>query len=168
MEKYAVLLEENPNGLAVLRDELTGWLSAFDKRVHPHGIRQLGRKLIIPMYDRHGLMWSHQAIFRDGLKRYMLHGRKTANYYPIAAAPVADVLVLAEGFATGATIHECAGYPVAVCFDAQNLTSVSEGAFPTPISLGGRAVGWIEAEVADWLDQQRIQASRSAVSCEEK
>lgn len=36
---------------------------------------------------------------------------------------------------------------------------ISEGNFPKPISLGGRAVGWIDAEVTDWLNQQ-IEASR--------
>jgi|TARA_B100000959_G_scaffold132498_1_gene138891 prophage regulatory protein len=36
---------------------------------------------------------------------------------------------------------------------------ISEGRFPKAISLGGRAVGWIEAEVNDWLNQQ-IKASR--------
>lgn len=36
---------------------------------------------------------------------------------------------------------------------------ISEGSFPKPISLGGRAVGWIEAEINDWLNQQ-IEASR--------
>ena len=36
---------------------------------------------------------------------------------------------------------------------------ISEGGFPKPISLGGRAVGWIEAEVDDWLNQQ-IESSR--------
>lgn len=28
---------------------------------------------------------------------------------------------------------------------------IAEGAFPKPIDLGGRAVGWIEAEIDDWL-----------------
>ena len=28
---------------------------------------------------------------------------------------------------------------------------VSQGVFPAPVSLGGRAVGWIEAEVNAWL-----------------
>ncbi len=31
---------------------------------------------------------------------------------------------------------------------------VSQGAFPAPVSLGGRAVGWIEAEVNGWLTAQ--------------
>jgi prophage regulatory protein len=39
---------------------------------------------------------------------------------------------------------------------------ISEGSFPKPISLGGRAVGWIEAEVNDWLNQQ-IEASRKSL-----
>ena len=29
---------------------------------------------------------------------------------------------------------------------------VAEGAFPTPVSLGGRAVGWVASEVEDWLN----------------
>lgn len=40
---------------------------------------------------------------------------------------------------------------------------ISEGSFPRPVSLGGRAVGWIEAEVNDWL-AMRIAASRPASS----
>jgi len=38
---------------------------------------------------------------------------------------------------------------------------ISDGSFPKPVSLGGRAVGWIEAEVNDWLNQQ-IEGSRNA------
>ena len=38
---------------------------------------------------------------------------------------------------------------------------ISDGRFPKPISLGGRAVGWIDAEINDWLSQQ-IEASRKA------
>ncbi|GAB5452313.1 MAG: hypothetical protein Hals2KO_26410 [Halioglobus sp.] len=36
---------------------------------------------------------------------------------------------------------------------------ISEGRFPKPVSLGGRAVGWIDKEIADWVNQQ-IEASR--------
>jgi prophage regulatory protein len=38
---------------------------------------------------------------------------------------------------------------------------ISEDRFPAPIALGGRAVGWIEAEVQSWLEG-RIQASRQS------
>ena len=37
---------------------------------------------------------------------------------------------------------------------------LDEGRFPQPVSLGARAVGWIEAEVDDWM-RERIAASRS-------
>ena len=40
---------------------------------------------------------------------------------------------------------------------------ISEGSFPAPISLGGRAVGWIEAEIQGWLEE-RIQASRKTAT----
>ena len=33
---------------------------------------------------------------------------------------------------------------------------ISQGTFPKPVSLGGCAVGWLEAEVQQWL-QRRIE-----------
>ena len=38
---------------------------------------------------------------------------------------------------------------------------IAEGTFPKPVNLGGRAVGWLESEVQDWL-QRRIDASSKA------
>lgn len=40
---------------------------------------------------------------------------------------------------------------------------VSESTFPKPVSLGGRAVGWIESEIQQWLEQ-RIAASRKTAA----
>jgi prophage regulatory protein len=36
---------------------------------------------------------------------------------------------------------------------------VTEGRFPRPVSLGARAVGWIETEVEEWIASQ-IEVSR--------
>jgi len=36
---------------------------------------------------------------------------------------------------------------------------ISKNEFPAPISLGGRAVGWIEEEIDNWL-AEKITASR--------
>jgi prophage regulatory protein len=36
---------------------------------------------------------------------------------------------------------------------------VSDGTFPRPVSLGARAVGWLESEVDSWLSAQ-ISRSR--------
>lgn len=38
---------------------------------------------------------------------------------------------------------------------------ISKGEFPRSISLGGRAVGWLEEDVDGWLEE-RILASRGA------
>ena len=40
---------------------------------------------------------------------------------------------------------------------------ISQGTFPKPVSLGGRAVGWLEAEVQQWL-QRRIEVGRTESS----
>jgi prophage regulatory protein len=38
---------------------------------------------------------------------------------------------------------------------------IAEGTFPKPISLGARAVGWLDAEVEEWLSD-RIKLSRAS------
>ncbi len=38
---------------------------------------------------------------------------------------------------------------------------ISQGRFPRPVSLGKRAVGWLESEITEWL-KGRIEAKRQA------
>ena len=38
---------------------------------------------------------------------------------------------------------------------------VAEGTFPKPVSLGARAVGWLESDIQEWL-RQRVELSREA------
>ena len=38
---------------------------------------------------------------------------------------------------------------------------VSKGKFPAPVSLGERAVGWVESQVDNWLDE-KIATSQDA------
>ena len=40
---------------------------------------------------------------------------------------------------------------------------LEQGLFPRPVSLGGRAVGWIESEVDEWI-RERIAASRDGAA----
>jgi len=40
---------------------------------------------------------------------------------------------------------------------------ISRDKFPAPISLGDRAVGWLEEDINNWLEQ-KIKASRSSDS----
>lgn len=44
---------------------------------------------------------------------------------------------------------------------------IAEGRFPAPVSLGGRAVGWIDTEIDAWL-AERVAASREAGGRERK
>jgi prophage regulatory protein len=37
----------------------------------------------------------------------------------------------------------------------------AEGTFPKPVSLGARAVGWLESEIEAWL-ASRVEQSRKA------
>jgi len=37
---------------------------------------------------------------------------------------------------------------------------ISKNEFPSPISLGGRAVGWVEADINNWL-AEKIEAGRA-------
>jgi prophage regulatory protein len=39
---------------------------------------------------------------------------------------------------------------------------ISQGEFPKPVKLGGRAVGWVQTEIQEWL-QRQIEASRRNV-----
>jgi prophage regulatory protein len=38
---------------------------------------------------------------------------------------------------------------------------VSQGTFPRPVSLGVRAIGWLQSDIQNWL-QRQVDASRSA------
>jgi len=37
---------------------------------------------------------------------------------------------------------------------------ISKNEFPAPISLGGRAVGWVESDINNWL-AEKIEAGRT-------
>jgi prophage regulatory protein len=39
---------------------------------------------------------------------------------------------------------------------------IAEGTFPKPVSLGLRAVGWLESDIEEWL-RQRIELSRRSL-----
>lgn len=35
---------------------------------------------------------------------------------------------------------------------------MADGTFPKPVNIGPRAVGWVESEIADWLNTQVAQS----------
>lgn len=116
------------------RRALEIWKAAPDAVEHPYltekGIGAYGAKLhdgalVIPL-RADGKIHSLQFIRPDGSKRFLTGGRTKGCYFAIGSTAATGALCIAEGFATGATIHEATGYPVAVAFNAGNLFSVAQ------------------------------------------
>lgn len=93
------------------------------KGIQPHGVKFDGHRLLIPMRDTAGTLHSLQTIAPDGDKRFMPGGRVKGCYHSIGKP--AGVLIVCEGYATGASIHEATGHAVAVAFNAGNLEPVA-------------------------------------------
>lgn len=94
------------------------------KGIKAHGVRCSGQHLLIPMRDTSGTLHSLQTIAPDGVKRFQSGGRVKGCYHAIGKP--AGLLIVCEGYATGASIHEATGHAVAVAFNAGNLRAVAE------------------------------------------
>ena len=95
------------------------------KEVPSYGLKQLGDSLLIPLRDIDGKFQGMQFISPDGSKKFKTGTGKKGNYFAIGK-PKDRILLLCEGYATGASIQKCTGHAVAVCFDAGNLRPVAE------------------------------------------
>jgi Uncharacterized protein conserved in bacteria len=86
--------------------------------------------LLVPLRDKKKRIHSLQAIFpnannplhRD--KDFLRGGAKEGLFFTIGK-PVSGVILICEGFATGASLHEATGHAVVVAFDAGNLAPVA-------------------------------------------
>ncbi len=83
-----------------------------------------GLLLVVPM-RADGVLHSLQFITAEGIKRPLTGGRVAGCYHAIGNPKGAAALCICEGFATGASLHEATGYPVAVAFSAGNLEAVA-------------------------------------------
>ena len=93
------------------------------KGIQPNGAKIEGDKLLIVMRDTSGTVHSLQTIAPDSTKMFMSGGRVKGCYFGIGKPK--DALIVCEGFATGASIHECTGHAVAVAFNSGNLEAVA-------------------------------------------
>lgn len=83
-------------------------------------------RLQIPVFYN-GQLYNLQSIDPTGDKRFLKDGRKDGGYTVIGdASKISNGVVIAEGFATAASIHQATGQPVIVAFDADNIVKVSE------------------------------------------
>jgi putative DNA primase/helicase len=94
------------------------------KGIKAHGTQLHNGAIVVPLRDG-GDLHSLQFIDADGDKKFLTGGRKSGCYFSIGTMNDPAVLCIAEGFATGASIHEATGYPVVVAFDAGNLQPVA-------------------------------------------
>lgn len=104
------------------------------KGIKPHGAKVIGGGacagwLAIPMRDADGKLWNIERIAPEkpaegSDKKGLFGGKRTGCYFSIGKPD--GVICIAEGFATGATIHEATGHAVAVAFNAGNLSPVAK------------------------------------------
>lgn len=96
------------------------------KGVQPHGSRVTGDgRLVVPLYDDHGVMTSLQYISHDGTKLYHPGGKTGGSFWVVGVIDSAGPIYIAEGFATAATVHEATGRPCVVAYSASNLVPVA-------------------------------------------
>jgi len=103
------------------------------KKVGAHGVRWSptgNGTFVIPMTDITGKIWGLQIIRGKDRgnkleKEYFPRGLiKKGHFHTIGV--IRDMVLIAEGYATAATLYECTGLPVVVAFDAGNLLPVAE------------------------------------------
>ena len=109
------------------------WDAAKPAHQHPYalvkGIAANGLRvdadgiLLVPMLDVFGTLHSLQTIAPDGTKRFLAGGRVRGCFHAIGT--LGKALVICEGVATGRSIHEATGLPVACAFSAGNLGPVA-------------------------------------------
>ena len=94
------------------------------KGVGNHGIRiERNGCLIVPMRDAAGTLFSLQSIAPNGEKRFLAGGRVKGCFHQVGE--LAGTLIVCEGYATGATIHEATSHAVAIAFNSGNLVAVA-------------------------------------------
>ena len=98
-----------------------------NKGVGAHGLKQQSDGcLIVPLRDENGALHSLQTIAATGQKRYLPGGRKRACFHMIGEINPGGQILIAEGYATAASLHEATGLTVAVACDCANLQPVGE------------------------------------------
>jgi putative DNA primase/helicase len=95
------------------------------KGCRPYNLRQLADALLVPL-TLYGELVNIQRIHPDGSKRFLSGGRVKGCCSPLGLIQAGQPLYLCEGWATGATLHENTGHPVACAMNAGNLLSAGQ------------------------------------------
>jgi putative DNA primase/helicase len=125
------------------------------KRIPPGNARQAGDLLVLRIEDVDGNTRSLQYIGPDGSKRMLSDGAKKSHFILVAGALPADLIVIAEGFATAATVaSQFPGAAVLAAIDAGNLE---------PVALAIRA-RYPAAEIVIATDDDRLTAGNPGMT----
>ncbi|MDZ7904617.1 MAG: hypothetical protein U5N55_01625 [Cypionkella sp.] len=108
---------------AKLRPAQTPYLDQKQLKAATIGTRERAGLCVVPMWSN-GQMVGLQFIAPDGSKRFMRNSAKEGAYHVIKGDEA--IIVIAEGLATGAAIHDALGCMVVVAFDAGNLKPVAK------------------------------------------
>lgn len=83
-------------------------------------------EMIIPIISLEKQFMGYQRIRPDGTKLLCRDGLKHKGFFPLGGwnSKKTQRVVLCEGYATGATIHESTGLTVFVCFDIGNVQAL--------------------------------------------
>ena len=84
-------------------------------------------ELLVPVRSLDGALMGVQSIRADGEKRFARDGRLQGGCHVIGDPAASETVLIAEGYGTGADLHEKTGLPVAVAFNAGNLEAVARG-----------------------------------------
>lgn len=93
------------------------------KRIQPHGMRLHELDLVVPIHAPEGSLVSLQFIRADGRKKFLPGGRVSGCYTFIGKG--SESILVCEGFATGASLLEATGLPVACALSAGNMKKVA-------------------------------------------
>jgi len=80
--------------------------------------------LLIPLRDVDGQLVGAQSIDAEG-RKFFPRGARLAGGMHRIVTPGGETIVIVEGYATGATIHQATGLAVVVAFNAANLEAVA-------------------------------------------
>ena len=98
------------------------------KGIKAHGARLEGEMLLVPLIGPDGKPQTLQSIAPDGRKLFVSDAPVSAGLFVIGGKVVSSTgpVLLCEGFATGASLHEATGLVVVCAFNAGNMVKVAE------------------------------------------
>lgn len=84
--------------------------------------------LAVPIFSPEAQLVGLQFIGPDGRKLFLKGMKKEGNYHSVGKPPEESngVILIAEGYATAARLHEATGYLTIAAFDAGNLSPVGK------------------------------------------